>query len=62
MFVKSLDGKTGSILGIPEIEADLKTSMKARIDKFHPEVVTYKDAEGNDLKVFVDPVISEPVV
>ncbi len=36
--------------------------MKARINKFHPEVVTYKDAGGNDLKVFVDPVISDPVV
>ena len=62
MFVKSLDGKTGSLLGIEEIEADLQANMKARIDKFHPEVVTYKDAEGNDLKVFVDPVISDPVV
>jgi xanthine dehydrogenase accessory factor len=62
MFIKSPEERTGSLLGIDEIETDLKANMKARIDKFHPEVVTYKDPEGNDLKVFVEPVISDPVV
>ena len=62
MFIKSKNEKTGSLLGINEIEADLQASMKARIEKWHPELVTYKDPEGNDLNVFVEPVISEPVV
>ena len=62
MFIKSRDERIGSLLGIEEVEADLQANMKARIDKFHPEVVTYKDTEGNDLNVFVEPVISDPVV
>ncbi len=62
MFIKSAFERTGSLLGLDEVESDLQADMKARIDRFHPEVVTYKDREGNDLKVFVDPVISDPVV
>ena len=62
IFIKSEDEQTGSLLGINEIEADLKAGMKARIEKWRPELLTYKDNEGNDLNVFVEPVISEPVV
>lgn len=62
MFIKGPDEKIGSLLGIEKIESDLQADMKERIDRWHPEVVTFKDNEGNDLPVFVEPVISDPVV
>jgi xanthine dehydrogenase accessory factor len=62
IFIKSGDEKSGSLPEIDNIKSDLQASMKARIDKFHPELVTYKDADGNELKVFVEPVVSEAVV
>ena len=62
LFIKEGDEKTGSILGIDSIETDLKAGMKDRMKKWHPELVIYKDTEGNDLDVFVEPIISEPVV
>lgn len=62
MFIKSEDEKTGSLLGMAEFEAELQASMKERIEKWHPELVTYKDPEGNNLNVFVNPVISDPIV
>lgn len=62
MFIKNGDERIGSLLGIEKVEADLRANMKARIDKFHPEVVSYKDTEGTYLNVFVEPVISDPVV
>ncbi len=62
LFIKDGDGKTGSILGIDKIETDLQADMKDRIEKWHPELVTCKDLEENELNLFVEPVISEPVV
>ncbi|MBN2418211.1 MAG: XdhC family protein [Deltaproteobacteria bacterium] len=61
-FIKEGDEKTGYIPGIEKIETDLRTGMKGLIERWHPELFTCKDGEGNDLNVFVEPVVSEPVV
>lgn len=62
LFIKEGDEKTGSILDIDKIESDLQASMKDRVEKWHPELVTCRDPEENLLNIFVEPVISEPVV
>ena len=62
MFMKSNGEKTGSILGIEEIEDNIHDRMAHIIESMQGEVINYRDKEGNNLSVFLEPVISEPVV
>jgi xanthine dehydrogenase accessory factor len=62
MFMKSNGDKIGSLLGIEEIEDNIHDRMQNIIESMQAEVINYRDREGNNLSVFLEPVISDPVV
>lgn len=62
MFMKSNGDKIGSLLGIDEIEDNVQSRMGQIIEGMQAEVINFRDREGNNLSVFLEPVISDPVV
>jgi xanthine dehydrogenase accessory factor len=62
MFMKSNGDKIGSLLEIDEIENNIQSRMEQIIESMQAEVINYRDRDGNTLSVFLEPVISDPVV
>lgn len=62
MFIKSGDEKTGSLPGIDGVDESIRSNLKDLIAKRLPQVAVYKDSKGNNVNVFIEPVISDPVV
>ncbi len=62
MFMKSNGDKIGTLLGIDEVEDSIRSIMAQIIESRQAEIVNYKDRDGNILSVFLEPVISDPVV
>jgi len=53
---------TGSLPGEKEIEEGLAGETDRILKKRQPENIFYKDREGNELEVYVEPVMKEPVL
>ncbi|MDB9822666.1 XdhC family protein [Deltaproteobacteria bacterium] len=62
MFFKSDGERVGSILGIQEIEDAIMGNMDRLLDEKQPAMIVCGDQEGNRLDVFIEPVISDPVL
>jgi xanthine dehydrogenase accessory factor len=62
MFLKADGKETGSLYGIEGADEIIQQNMKNMIVKRVPQVMGFKDKEGNNVDVLIEPVISEPVV
>lgn len=62
MFIRSNGKKMGSLLGIQEIEEGIMDRMKQLLDERQPVSIICKDEEGNRLDIFLEPVISDPIL
>ncbi|MBW1999376.1 MAG: XdhC family protein [Deltaproteobacteria bacterium] len=52
----------GSLAGEKEVEEALKREMEQILKKRAGEILIFKDREGKDLELFVEPILSEPVL
>ncbi|MBN2062532.1 MAG: XdhC family protein [Deltaproteobacteria bacterium] len=62
MFMGSNGEKIGSILGIEELEDSLFSRMDRFIHQAGPETLICRDAESNQLDLFIEPIVSDPVL
>lgn len=62
MFIRSNGKKMGSLLGIQEIEESIMERMDQLLDERQPVSVIFRDEEGNRLNIFLEPVISDPIL
>jgi xanthine dehydrogenase accessory factor len=62
MFIKKDGEKIGSLFEIEEIDDSIKERMNDLIEEGKPSTVVCRDREGTQLNIFVEPVISDPVV
>ena len=57
------DGQTiGSLLGIQELEDALMKEMDSILDQKQPKTIHCRDDVGGHLEVFVEPIVSDPVL
>lgn len=62
MFLGRDGEKIGSIPGMGGIEDSLSKDLKVIVAKKQTGILTYKDDEGMDLELFVEPVMSGPIL
>ncbi len=62
MFINSNGERTGSLLGIQEVEDAIAERMDPLLRERQPTTIMCHDAMGKQLNVFVEPVISDPVL
>lgn len=62
MFLGSDGDKTGSLLGIEEIESVLLDRMHEFLEQGKPNTIVCTDEEGSQLDLFVEPVVSDPIL
>jgi xanthine dehydrogenase accessory factor len=62
MFLRTNGQKMGSLLGIQEIEESIMGMMNQLLKEKQPVTLKCKDDEGNRLDIFVEPVISDPIL
>ena len=62
MLIKPTGERIGSLLGIREIEDAVAGRMGDILEGNDPANVICRDREGNSLNIFVEPVISDPVL
>jgi xanthine dehydrogenase accessory factor len=62
MFLGSDGQRIGSLHGHQEIEDRLLEGMDQILGQRQPNIITYKDANGNALEVFVEPLVSDPTL
>jgi xanthine dehydrogenase accessory factor len=62
MFLKSDGERIGSLLGIQEIEESIMDRMDQLLDEKQPVKIICRDEEENRLNIFLEPVISDPIL
>lgn len=62
MFLRSDGEKTGSLLGILELEESLLLRMDEFTHMKKPGLINCRDMESNILRIFIEPVISDPIL
>ena len=62
MFLEADGQTTGALPGTEDIEEMLKQGLNRILDENRPGIILCKDREGRDLELFVEPMISDPVV
>ena len=62
MFLEPGSERIGSLLGIQEVEDRLVGMMNQILDQRQPNIIICRDDEGNQLELFVEPVVSEPIL
>jgi len=62
MFLRSNGEKIGSLLGIQEIEDSIMDRMNQLLDEKQPVTLIGRDEHGNRLNIFLEPVISNPIL
>ena len=62
IFIRSNGKKMGSLLGIQEIEESIMERMDQLLDEREPVSMICRDEEGNRLNIFMEPVISNPIL
>jgi xanthine dehydrogenase accessory factor len=62
MFIRSNGKKMGSLLGIQEIEESITDRMNQLLVERQPVSIIFRDEEGNPLNIFLEPVISAPIL
>ena len=62
IFIRSNGKKMGSLLGIQEIEESIMERMDQLMDEREPVSMICRDEEGNRLNIFLEPVISNPIL
>lgn len=62
MFLEPDGERIGSLLGIQEVEDGLAGMLNQILDQRQPKTIICRDDEGNQLELFVEPVVSEPIL
>ncbi|MBW1766369.1 MAG: XdhC family protein [Deltaproteobacteria bacterium] len=62
MFLESGGERIGTLFGIQEIEDALMGKMDRILNKRDPQKITCSDHEGNELEIFVEPVMADPIL
>ena len=62
MFVEPDGERLGTLLDIKKIENDLIANTKQILNNRQPNIIISRDDEGNELDLFVEPVMSDPVL
>ena len=62
MFIQSDGERIGSLPGIQEVEDAVLEGMGPFLREKHPGTITCRDRTGNQLHLFMEPVISDPVL
>jgi xanthine dehydrogenase accessory factor len=62
MFIDPHGHKIGSLMGIEEIEQAVADRMTQTLIKRQPALIRCPDHEGNKLEIFVEPLISDPIL
>ena len=61
-FLDNKGQKTGSLSKSQEIESALLAEMDQFLDAKQPSIVRVQEKEGKDVEIFVEPVVSSPVL
>ena len=62
MLIHSKGERIGSLLGIQEVEEAIDKRMDHILQEKHPSTILCRDRRGNRLSIFLEPVISDPVL
>jgi len=62
MFLETGGKGIGALLGMQEIENGLISMMAQILNQRQPNTIICRDDEGNQLELFVEPVVSEPIL
>jgi xanthine dehydrogenase accessory factor len=62
MFIKSDGERIGTLLGIEEIDAAIVEKVDLLLEQKQPTRIVCRDQEGGHLDVFIEPVISDPIL
>ena len=62
LFIHSRGERSGALAGLREIEEDISKSVNQLMADRRPRTLAYRDNEGNEVQVFIEPMISSPVL
>ncbi|MFC1824265.1 XdhC family aldehyde oxidoreductase maturation factor [Thermodesulfobacteriota bacterium] len=62
LFINAAGDKKGSILGNESIDQMVENEMTRIIKDKQPRIIIGKDSDGDDLEIFVEPLISNPIL
>jgi xanthine dehydrogenase accessory factor len=62
MFLEPGGERIGTLPGIQDVEDGLVGMMNQILDQRQPNTIICRDDEGNQLELFVEPVVSEPIL
>lgn len=62
LFINAAGERKGSILGIEGIDQKIENERNRIIEGKQPEIIIGEDSEGNTLELFLEPVISNPIL
>jgi len=60
VFLDSKGEKIGDLPRMRNVAEELSRTLSQRLEKKYPEVALFKDNEGREVEVFLDPVLSDP--
>ncbi|MFH1349421.1 MAG: XdhC family aldehyde oxidoreductase maturation factor [Pseudomonadota bacterium] len=62
IFIEADGKRIGSLPGIQQVEKTLLDGIERVIEKRQPTIILFRDDIGDELDLFIEPVLSEPVL
>ena len=62
VFLDSDGQRIGSLHGFKELESNLMDKVDEILTQRQPNILTFRDDEGNELEIFVEPTVSDPIL
>lgn len=60
VFIDSKGERTGDLGGMKHVEDELQRSLPQRLEKREPALAVFESANGEEVELFVEPVLSDP--